>query len=414
MRPRTRRRPAVSTDPTPQSSKARKRPLAAEQFLGYSLQVNRMLWYLLNATPDGFASLEVLGDVALTDSSGTTSIEEIKSRTGDANPVANRAVDLWKTLYNWYVAVSSKRVDPMKTTFILHTNAPFSGSIVQSFHDTQDRGQARDSIAAAERELFPTDGARESLAQTLKPYVDALFAPPARDDFAAIVEHFRLQHGSPISETELLQALRMKAIGDEVADLVLVHLLGWLKTKVDKSIATSQAVIVSSQDFRTELVALARKFDRQQLLASFAPATHSSDVARRHLSSSTYIEQLDLIESSEEDKLGAVADYLSAEADRIAWAERGLIHSSTFDELEKQLTAAWRSYRTRVSVQCADRSECDRGKLLFADCCLHRITVQSMEPPGHFCRGSFHALADTRQIGWHPRFNELLRSRKEQ
>jgi hypothetical protein len=352
-----------------------------------------MLWYLLNAPADGSVSLEVLGDVAATDSSRGTIVEETKSRVGQANPIADHSIDLWKTLYNWHAAIKCGDVDPANTTFVLHTNRPFSGAIAQSFHDAQNVEQAGAAIAHARKVLLGTAKFPSAPAKGLKPYVETLFSPDARDTFEAIVARFRLESGTPIAETELFSSLRMKAIGDEVTDLVLIQLLGWLKTRTDHDIAARRPALVHARDFRIELVSLARKFDRQQILASFAPPLLPADAQQQqHLATSTYIEQLDLIESSDEDKLGAVADYLSAEADRIAWAERGLVHSSTFDQLEKELTVAWRSCRTRVTVQSADRPECDRGKLLYSDCCLHRITVQSMEPPSHFCRGSFHAL----------------------
>jgi hypothetical protein len=90
--------------------------IAPGQYLGYSLQVNRLLWHLLEAKPGSAVSLEVLGDVAVRSPSGDLTVEELKSRTTKANPVSDRSVDLWKTIGNWVLAVSSGEIRASTTT----------------------------------------------------------------------------------------------------------------------------------------------------------------------------------------------------------------------------------------------------------------------------------------------------------
>ena len=57
-----------------------------EQYLGFSLQVNRLLAHLLRAEAGDSVSLEVLGDVAVVAASESTTVEEVKSRTSKSNP----------------------------------------------------------------------------------------------------------------------------------------------------------------------------------------------------------------------------------------------------------------------------------------------------------------------------------------
>src|SRR5688572_19894521 len=73
---------------------------AAGQALGYSLQFTRLTAMLLEAREGCSCSLEVLDDVAEEGTYGETKLAQTKSAL-TANPVADRAISLWKTLFNW-------------------------------------------------------------------------------------------------------------------------------------------------------------------------------------------------------------------------------------------------------------------------------------------------------------------------
>jgi hypothetical protein len=39
-----------------------------------------------------------------------------------------------------------------------------------------------------------------------------------------------------------------------------------------------------------------------------------------------------------------------------------------------------------------------------------QLRLQGMDVPFHFIPGSFHTLAETLDVGWHPRYREVLLS----
>jgi hypothetical protein len=61
---------------------------------------------------------------------GTTHLTQSKSTLTD-NPVADRAVSLWKTLYNWLELVNLKLVDPDTTTFEIYVSRQVGGDLVE-------------------------------------------------------------------------------------------------------------------------------------------------------------------------------------------------------------------------------------------------------------------------------------------
>ncbi len=87
---------------------------AAGQALGYSLQFTRLTAMLLDASEGSICSLEVFDDVAEQTTEGNIKLGQSKSAL-TTNPVSDRAIPLWKTLYNWLEVVRLGLVDPLET-----------------------------------------------------------------------------------------------------------------------------------------------------------------------------------------------------------------------------------------------------------------------------------------------------------
>src|SRR4030066_152552 len=114
--------------------KLKKAPATAPgQALGFSLQFTPLPAMLLDAPDGNWCSLEVLDDVAKQGEGGMTTVSQSKSALTD-NPVADRAISLWKTLFNWLELVRSGFVEPRDTKFELYVSRPVKGGFIDSFH----------------------------------------------------------------------------------------------------------------------------------------------------------------------------------------------------------------------------------------------------------------------------------------
>ncbi len=113
---------------------ARKHPSKAPatapgQLLGYGLQYTRLTAKLLAAAPGTSCAIEVLDDVSETAEDGKTTLVQTKS-TLTANPVADRAIPLWKTLANWPRLSQLGFVDPNTTNFKLYVSREVKGDLI--------------------------------------------------------------------------------------------------------------------------------------------------------------------------------------------------------------------------------------------------------------------------------------------
>jgi hypothetical protein len=166
--------------------------------------------------------------------------------------------------------------------------------------------------------------------------------------------------------------------------------------------------VLAWEDFHKQLISAAQKFDRSSNVLASAQAEVTHDDVQRELRQRIYVRQLQVVNCLDKDLTSAVNDYLRAAVDRTTWSERGDVLEDSFHEFQDGLERSWQSQQTRVEIEQKAAAEEDRGRLLHAHCMGLRIPLQGKEVPAYFVPGSFHTMADSLSIGWHPRYRDVL------
>lgn len=399
--------PTAGTKPVKaQAAKAKKSPHVPNQLLGYSLQTTRATARLLQAGEGSFVSVEVFEDVGVEAPDGGKTAEQTKL-AGTNNPIADRSVDLWKTLSNWIRAVEAGEVDANLTRFELHVTKKRTGRFAESFAAAADPVAAAAALNDAKLALWgsaPKFGKRSKVAATLAPYVDHVLGSTHT---VRVIERFSLSFGKGDAIADIHALLRSKIVSPETVATVANVMLGWTKSKIDHLLEQGKPAVIAEDEFNGELVTFVKKIDRTMILFSFAPDPPAA-VVEAELPARTYIRQLDLIQLDDDEKVRAANDFLRAALDRSIWAEKLLINKTSFDEFSKQLERTWAAKKIAVGVQMAGRPHVDAGKLLYAECIQVKEQLEARPVPDHFTPGCFHALADDQRVGWHPMYKDEL------
>lgn len=377
---------------------------------GYYLQETRFLAHLLAAGKGTVVSLEYLGDVASENADGTVISEEDKSSI-DGNPVSDRSVALWKTISNWVNDVKDGSLDLEKTIFRLYVPKSCTGNFVKAFSDAKTIDDAKKVLNNAIQELWgkePECSFRANVADTLKPFIDNVFEASNRKIVCKIMTVFEFETGKGSSYSDIDDAIRNKAIAKEIIDQVRIHLLGWTKEKIDIFLEQGKPARISYDEFHEEMISYVRKAYRRQLLINFAQKPTLDAQKHEMKESKTYLQQLELIDADYDDKLRAISDYLMASVNRAEWAERDIVHESSFDDLIENLMRTWENKKSDIEILNAALPEKSRGKLLYNGCFNHSALLEGNPVPEHFIPGSFHALSDGKKLGWHPQWKNLL------
>jgi hypothetical protein len=392
---------------TKQSTK--RSPHVPGQALGYSLQGTQFVSLLLQAPKDAKVSLEVFEDIGVETADNHRKAIQTKSTT-DGNPVSNHAVDLWKAFYNWIIAVETGELNPDKTIFEIYVSKKVSGSIVESFSKAETSTDAEKAYVKARTELWgmpPEFQKKEFVTESISSYLIHFFNA---DQVTAckIIQAFKLDTGSGSPQTDLKELFSKSLVPDDLIDDVHAFSLGWVKNKTDLALEQKKPAIIDVLEFRTIIKSFIRKHDSKTILRSFAKEPQPEEIEAETLRK--YVRQLEIIGSTDGQKIRAITDYLKASIDRTQWSTKGLVFDTSFDEFEDTLVRAWENLKTRTFLGNENKTEVEKGQLLYSECSLHRSNLQNMETPAHFVPGSFNALADVEAVGWHPDFQNQLKN----
>lgn len=399
----------LGNEPVKKPIKEKRSSHAPNQYLGFSLQTTRFLVKLLEVDEDCSVSLEVFEDVGVESPGQYRSAEQSKSTHG-YNPVADRAVDFWKTLSNWVDAIRINELDVNKTFFEIYVSQPKEGQISTQFNRADSIDAARAALSEAKKILWgeaPDYPLRTSMNDALKGYVANVFETD-ETGVVLLIKNFKLTCGSGSPTEDLRELLSSKFIASDILDDVLRYALGWVKEQTDRLIEKGQPAIVSVKSFRNEIISFTKRLDGQRILASFAKNPSPVDIQEGLLR--RYVQQLEIIDLGEDEKIQAVIDFFKASVDRTFWSKKGWVHEESFNEFEDNLIRTWTNLRRKVAIQLKDHPDKEKGQVLYVDCSLHQASLEGLETPSHFIPGSFHSLSDKEIVGWHPNYDKILKN----
>lgn len=375
---------------------------AAGQLLGYSMQFPRALWRLLQVGSGGSVGIEVLGDVASFFPEGLTVTEEDKSSIGQ-NPLTDRSQNLWKTFYNWTVAVVDEEVDVNATRFVLYCNQSGKKALVDEFCSAESKEAAGVAIAKARQTL--ADITSEHEIWKFYNYV----INQHTDVFLQIIQRFELIVGKDAGYENVRMEFKRQCIPDGSIDFVMNEVGGWVQKNINEKISKKESAIISFDEYSRHFTDLLLRV-RQRALIDFASQQMPKDdeITGYVRIRPTYIRQLDLIRLPDAEIIEAVSDYLRADFNRNKWIEDEILDANTAEEFEKKLKSFWKNTKRKTEITNASLSEEDRGKLILYECCSRPETIRGESPPDRTIQGTYHALADKKDVGWHPCWEGLI------
>lgn len=378
---------------------------AAGQLFGYSLQFPRALLRLLQAGEGESVGVEVCGDVSVFFPEGIVLSEEDKSSLG-TNPLTDRSENLWKTFFNWITAVKDGELQVDKTRFVLYSNHEVTDkSLASLFKKVSTKEDATSAIQTAKDRLKAVVKGHE-----LFNYLDYVVNQNG-ETFERLLMRFELvtNHVADDVYEDIRGAIRGKMIGAAYVEYILDNLTGWVQKTINGHIARRENAVITFESFRHQWVTL---FDRsrQQVLIDFA-VTHLPDaeaLAARMQARPTYVKQLEMIDADQTEIMEAVSDYYRADSNRLEWIEKEIIDESAMLDFAGRLKSFHANRQRQIELTERDRVEAERGKLLLYDCKQRHEALSGQPPPDRTIQGTYHVLAEEKQVGWHPRWGTII------
>lgn len=374
---------------------------AGGQYLGYALQPVRLFFHLLTCPAEAEVGLEHVDDVSVHLCGKVIHAEQCKSAlTG--NPLSNWSTDFWKTISNWLDNIDSGFLDAQSTRFQIYVvpikKSGFSGRLSALKTDSEidaaisEIRTKRAKLASppeCEPYLAKVLGANAGLLRNL--IRNLVVANNDNDPVAPILAHL-----DATVRPEMQEAAARYGIGDAMK-------------LIDDAMRAGDPPVISASKFRKRFHAFISAHDSERFLHSLSTAPTDEVIANTISQSPCFIRQLDMVECEIGEKTRAASDFLRTTVDRTRWAEEGMVFEGSMNEYDTALLSRHQNLRIEVGLENKSLSAKEQGRLLYAKCCSSTpIPLEARTVPVHFLSGSLNALAERREIGWHPDFASLL------
>lgn len=385
------------------------------QMRGYLLQIRHMLYELISIE-DITVSVEQLDDVAVEKDDGTIIAEQLKSVISADNPVANRSTVFWKTLYNWYNYVKNGDLSISKTIFkmIVIANRDISvGNISEQIFNAKTYDEAKEALKQAKLALWgKNEELKAKIPDSYADYLEVLFSPANEDVVTKLISKVEPYIYEDNYDEQLTARFYKQILPSKFKDNLLIYMLGWVDETANCYTKQGLPPIITSKEYRDALEAQCRMYYEKDVIPQLTPKIPHDQAVKEVEKADTYIKQLDLIEESFEEKLYAASDYLQAKSENTERSKKGLITKQIMDGYQDKVCRLWRNKRKQVlfSQQCGD-SDILKGQALYTEMSTCVLLLDNSYPD-FWGAGILHSLAnlphDNPQIGWHPKYEELL------
>jgi len=359
-----------------------------------------MFYHLLTAPKDAHVSMELVDDVAVHYATGDVLVEQTKSALSH-NPLSNWATDLWKTIANWIDDIESGRLIVERTTFQLYVTPVHEGKFSSAISKARNREEVAAVVASISLHV-DADPPSEECLKYVRKFLS--FHDDKRWEFVSRLHIVSVDH-DPVSA---LHKLLTATIDENLHELLCSSGIGLVKERSDALIRQRKSAKIKCDEFQRQFRALVKKSNTPSYIPSISSVPEAKEIKAILLSRPDFVAQLDFVNVQESQKLRAVSDFLRTKSDKVQWAEAGLVFKGSFDELDDDLLREHESIQFLICDEHSGKDEATLGRMLYLRCTSLAPPVEGNLVPKHFTPGSFNALADSRRLGWHPRYSEMF------
>lgn len=384
---------------------------AAASALGYTAQIGHALLSLLDLafrTP-GSLTLELFDDVE-TLTGRERSLDQLKNKPGSTRELSDWSSDVWSTLDNWRLLWLKHAADEDLRFTLVTTQTAAEDSALALLRDSAHRTPSMISRAAERLREVARTSKSEGTAESRTGYL-ALAEDEQEAMLRVVFVRDAAADASSLHERLLAVDKLRVAVAPGRLEALVDSLLGWWarRTLIHlHRVAQDQEDRIGTDELEEQVRDAQRVLsdDRLPVWQQLEP-----DDMRPESEHDDYLRQLRLIGAPDRRLHRARDNYRRAYAHRSRWGRLGLVTDAEVEQFESALHEEWELHRDDLDLQrCRDDAEeQQRGMQLLG---LMELHVQRWLRPGlqepFVTRGTYHWLADRRQLGWHPRWDVLL------
>ena len=196
-------------------------------------------------------------------------------------------------------------------------------------------------------------------------------------------------------------------------DEVAYYMRGWIALRIKDYLSKGKTPVVCWRDFR-ECLSSAAASVKENFLMNYATAVYfDQEAAEKAIRERPlYVRQMAWIDLPLPLQKKAAADIVKASVNRDKWKEDDSIGEEDVEDFEAQLINGHSNHSRTAAHETAGCKPEETGRATYSKCMdtsycrAFRISNKAVNDGA--VEGSFHILANSGEIGWHPQWKDKL------
>lgn len=382
---------------------------AKEPSLGYYYQLRLGLYLILSTQKsNAIIRIESLDDIVI-DDLDAVDLFQTKLHINSVANLTDSSPDFWKTIRVWSENITNGLIDEKSTLFTLMTTAKIGeGSFIQ---DLKSINPIRDTGSLRKAMLEVAD--QSTNKKNLLGY--SSFKKLSEDQQFDLINNIIIIDQT-LSMDEALQALQHQlrySTHPKKLESLIERLEGWW---FQKCILMLQGNFdnITQEEIKIKIADINDTLKEDNLPDDFGNPIDIDEEALESYQERLFVTQLKLIAVKSNVLRNAINDFHRAFKQRSKWLREELTSVNDEEFFENKLKDHWDNIFALMKDDCEGIEESLLQKIGYD---FYRKFYIEQVPPikirerftsEYLTRGSCHMLADSKKIGWHPNFNNLL------
>jgi len=383
-------------------------------FLGFLFQIERVLVWLSDGFVDGKIGIETDDDVVIQLKNGNEInyiYEQAKNAQSRNIPFSDKSEDLWKTLSIWINAVKEQRINLDSAVFSAITNKKLpTKRLILELSETKKENKIQMDLLVQKLKTMALTLSKEN-QKFGKIVIDC-------DDklLSKIIDKIVVLDGEYHHDRKMLKS-KLKSnlsISNTLPfDLIYNGLFGHVTNMIIDYWRKGEEAWIEVEYFNKLYNQLVAEFQQKSFLEKATQLLPVDNKQIDYNKKSLYVEQLKLINCEENEILEAIHDYLRSKSEKNRYAKEFEVTESKFLDYYEDLRQHWTSIaRPRFKVKSQNLTSEEIGYEVFYQTILYKGKLNNQEPEQSYTyKGAYHHLTNEFKIGWHPSWEDKLKTK---
>lgn len=377
---------------------------------GFQYQFGRAFYWLACKQAGASVGIETADDVEIRNADGESTLEQDKHAIDEkAQPFSDRSKGLWNTLSIWIDALHSGERSVESTAFLFVTNRIVPNCIARRIASAKSPAEIDACIANLQT-------AGKDPPEHIAKIVSHVLDPRLVGSLREVIEKTELEDASNGTASAELRGkaiayLQLPTWCSNASESIANELSGWLMTAVISAWEKRRPAWVQRDHFVNELYAIVARRKREAIrerAAFLIPVT--DDKVGREMGS-PFVKQLHFISDDDTVVDTAIREFIRCNIEKARLSKEGNITDDDWDAFQDTLVSRWRKIRSRVLRMKNESAEPDIGFEIFSETTEdHKEKLAGSDTEQvYLTSGTYHRLANMLKVGWHPRYEALMR-----